>query len=231
MLEDCALAIGAKYYKKHVGLIGDVGVFSFYPVKHITTAEGGMVITSNLKLAKKIRLLRSFGINKIFSERSRGLYNCDHLGFNYRMSEIHASIGNEQLNKLPNFLKVRKKNFETLYKKLKDLKNISIIRSKNKNLESSNYCLSLILKNKLAKKRNIIIEELNKLGVGTSIYYPIPVPRMNYYKNKYGYKKTSFKNAEIISDNSISLPVGPHLKQNQMINIAKILISILKKYE
>ena len=98
IVEDCALALGAKYYNKHVGTIGDVGVFSFYPVKHITTAEGGMMILNNKALSKKIRLLRAFGVNKNFGQRKLpGIYDCEYLGFNYRMSEIHAAIGLEQL--------------------------------------------------------------------------------------------------------------------------------------
>ena len=72
---------------------------------------------------------------------------------------------------------------------------------------------------------------MNKEGLGTSIYYPHPVPRMNYYKNKYKYDKKNFKNATIISDNSIALPVGPHLKQNQIIKISKIINNILEHYE
>jgi dTDP-4-amino-4,6-dideoxygalactose transaminase len=111
IVEDCALALGAKYYNKHVGTVGDVGVFSFYPVKHITTAEGGMVILNNKKLATKIKLLRAFGVNKNFNQRKLpGIYDCEYLGFNYRMSEINAAIGIEQLKKLPTILK-KKKNF------------------------------------------------------------------------------------------------------------------------
>ena len=108
IVEDCALALGAKYYNNHVGTMGDVGVFSFYPVKHITTAEGGMMILNNKKLATKIRLLRAFGVNKNFNQRKLpGIYDCEYLGFNYRMSKIHAAIGIEQLTKLPTILQKR----------------------------------------------------------------------------------------------------------------------------
>jgi perosamine synthetase len=118
ILEDCALAIGARYNNKHVGTIGDVGVFSFYPVKHFTTGEGGIIITKNKRLSKKLKLLRAFGVNKTFSERKKGLYNSNYLGLNYRMSEIHAAIGCSQIKKLPSFLKQRKINFDLMYKKI-----------------------------------------------------------------------------------------------------------------
>mgnify|MGYP006091259347 FL=1 len=231
ILEDCALAIGAKYNQKHVGTIGDVGVFSFYPVKHITTAEGGMIITNNKSFAKKLRLLRAFGVNKTFSERKKGIYNCDYLGLNYRMSEIHASIGYIQMKKLNNFLKQRKKNFSLLEKKIRHNKNIRIIKSNKNSLVSSNYCLTAILKNKILKKRDEIMKKINQLGVGTSIYYPHPVPRMNYYKKKYGYQALKYRNAEIISDNSIAFSVAPHLKKDDISTISKIINNVLRLYD
>jgi ribokinase len=82
-------------------LFGDVGVFSFYPVKHMTTAEGGIIISKNKNLIKQLRLKKAFGVNKTFSERKiPGSYDCVTLGFNYRMSELNAAIGIEQVKKL-----------------------------------------------------------------------------------------------------------------------------------
>ena len=94
MLEDCALAIGARIDDVHAGLFGDVGCFSFYPVKHMTTAEGGMVITRSAELAVKLRHLRAFGVDRHMGERKiPGVYDVTALGFNYRMNEIEAAIG------------------------------------------------------------------------------------------------------------------------------------------
>lgn len=231
IVEDCALALGAQYYNKHVGTIGDVGIFSFYPVKHITTAEGGMVILNNKKLASKIKLLRAFGVNKNFHQRKLpGIYDCKYLGFNYRMSEIHAAIGIEQIKKLPIILKKRKILFLKYLENLKHIKGIKILQSKNiKNLNSSYYSLSFLLEKNLSKNRFNIIKLLNSYGIGTSIYYPHPVPRISYYKNKYKYNKKSYFNAEKISDNSISLSVSPYLTENNINYICeKIKISIKK---
>ena len=231
VLEDCALAIGAKYNQQHVGTIGDVGVFSFYPVKHITTAEGGMIITNKSSFAKKLRLLRAFGVNKTFSERSRGIYNANYLGLNYRMSEIHASLGCVQMKKINFFLNQRKKNFKLLDNKIKQNKNISILKSYDKKLISSNYCLTMTLKNRLSKKRDQIIKKINSYGLGTSIYYPHPVPRINYYKKKYGYNPKKYQNSEIISDSSISFSVAPYLRQKEILRIARIINQVLKFYD
>ena len=113
VLEDCALSLGAKIKKIHTGLYGDAGVFSFYPVKHITTAEGGIVITNNKNLAEKIKLQKAFGVDRSYSERKiPGMYDSKYLGFNYRMSEIHASIGVEQLKKISFFLRKRLENYK-----------------------------------------------------------------------------------------------------------------------
>ena len=119
LLEDCALSLGAKYKKIHTGLWGDAGVFSFYPTKQITSGEGGMIITNNKKIYDKIRIKKSLGVEQSFLERKiPGIYDTIDVGFNYRMSEIHAAIGIEQLKKFSHFLKLRKKNFFYLKKKI-----------------------------------------------------------------------------------------------------------------
>ncbi len=222
VIEDCALAIGSKISGKHVGLHGDFGVFSFYPVKQMTTGEGGMIISKNSKYIKKLRLKKAFGVNKIFSDRKTpGLYDCLDLGFNYRMSEIHCAIGIQQLNKIKKFLFLRKRNFSIMKKNLENLRLIKILNSNNKKLVNSNYCMTIILNKKISNKRTKIIKYLNSKGIGTSIYYPQPVPRMTYYKEKYNYKPNDYKNAEIISDNSIALPVGPHISTKEIIYICE----------
>ena len=149
------------------------------------------------------------------------------LGLNYRMSEIHASIGVEQIKKIKKFLKIRKRNFDFLIKKLKDIRNIKILKNKNKDFSSSNYCMSLILDKKISMKRSKIIRFLNNNGIGTSIYYPKPVPLMSYYKKKYKHKSVRFKNASIISDKSIALSVGPHISLKNLGYVSRTLKKII----
>ena len=228
ILEDCALSLGAKIQRKHTGLFGDAGVFSFYPVKHITTGEGGILITNNKKIAEKIKSKKAFGVDKNYNQRNYpGKYDVRELGLNYRMSEIHASIGVEQIKKIEEFLKIRKRNFNFLTKKLKNIKNIKILRNKNDNFLSSNYCMSVILDKKISMKRNKIIRFLNDNGIGTSIYYPKPVPLMSYYKKKYKHKSIGFKNASIISDKSIALSIGPHINLKNLSYVSRILKKII----
>ncbi len=213
IVEDCALALGSRINGVHVGLHGDVGSFSFYPVKHITTIEGGMVITNNKKIDDFIRRARSFGYNKK-KMKSNLLYDVDLLGYNYRMNEVEAIIGLAQLERLDHFLNKRVENFNYYVSKLEKIKNVHILRNYDLNSISSNYCITLILKKHLSKFRNQIVEELKKLGVGTSIYYPGPVPLFKYYKTKYNLKSRSFPNALCISNQSISFPTGPHIDKS-----------------
>ncbi len=232
VLEDCALSLGASFNKIHTGLLGDAGVFSFYPAKHITTGEGGVLITKNKKLFNRIKLLKSLGINKTFLERKTpGIYDVTEVGFNYRMSEIHASIGVKQIEKLNNFIKKRKKNFNFLKKNLQLNKHLYILDSANQKFKNSFYCMNVVLSKKLSKNRMRIIKYLNKRNIGTSIYYPQPVPRMSFYKKKYGYKQSDFLNSSIISDRSISLPVGPHLSLSDLRYISKNLLASVKKFQ
>jgi dTDP-4-amino-4,6-dideoxygalactose transaminase len=231
VLEDCALAPGTLLDGVHAGLHGDVGVFSFYPVKHLTTAEGGMVITKHADLAAKIRHLRAFGVDRNHSERKvPGMYDASALGFNYRMSEIHAAIGVEQMRKLPGFLERRRNNFERLQSEIADLGGCRVLPQPNEGrFTSSCYCLGLVLDEAAAARRSEIMERLTEVGVGTSIYYPQPVPRMSYYKNKYGYKPSDYGNAAIISDRIIALPVGPHLKEEDMFFVSQQLKKVWKE--
>ena len=220
--------MGAKYKKIHTGLWGDAGVFSFYPTKQITSGEGGMIITNNKKIYDKIRIKKSLGVSKSFLERKvSGIYDTIDVGFNYRMSEIHAVIGLEQLKKFPYFLKSRRKNFFYLKQKIEKIKNIKILFSKYKNSINAYYCMNILLLNKNLRERNLIITNLEKKNIGVSVNYPQPVPRMKYYKKKYGYKKNQFKNAEFISDKSISLPLGPHLTKKNLDHIVNSLKKIL----
>ena len=117
-----------------------------------------------------------------------------------------------------------------LKKNLSDLEEITILDSSNKTFKVSNYCMSVILKNSLAKKRNIIMEKLKKKGIGTSIYYPHPLPRLQYYQSKKVYNSSDFLNAETIADKSIALPVGPHLDTKDMKIISMELKSILRQF-
>jgi dTDP-4-amino-4,6-dideoxygalactose transaminase len=228
LLEDCALAPGAQLDGVHAGLHGDAGVFSFYPVKHLTTAEGGMIILKDGALAERLRLLKAFGVDRNHGERGLpGLYDVVALGFNYRMSEIHAAIGTEQVKKLPTFLAQRRENHDHLESKLGSVADVSVIpQPVNERFVSSHYCLGMMLDSNIAHQRPKIMDLLKDQGVGTSIYYPHPVPRLKHYEDRYGFDAERFVNAAAISDQIIALPVGPHLTVSDMGEVSEAVKSV-----
>jgi perosamine synthetase len=221
VVEDCALSLGSRFRGVHTGLLGDVGCFSFYPVKHITTAEGGMITTTRPELATKISRQKAFGVDRAHGDRKvPGVYDVTMLGFNYRMNEIEAAIGIEQMKRLDEILSVRERNYRALRRALSEIDEITLLETSNGDFQSSYYCLSILLNARLAALRFELVSKLNAAGVGTSVYYPKAVPDLTYYREKYGFAPGRFPNASWISDASIALPVGPHLNEDDMAYIA-----------
>lgn len=231
VVEDAALSLGATYKGVHTGLVGDVGCFSFYPVKHITTSEGGMFLTRHADIAARVQRLRSFGYDKQVGERTvPGHYDVDLLGYNYRLSEMACAIGVEQLKRLPGFLARRAENFAALYEALSGVEGIDIIKSHgDADRRGSHYCLTIVLADRLAERRREIIAGINGRGVGTSIYYPMPVGATKYYGGKNPKGADTWPNAQRISSQSIALPIGPHLVPGDMQTVAQAVKATLKE--
>lgn len=228
VIEDCATALGARYEERHVGLFGDAGCFSFYPVKHITTGEGGMFVTRHRSLAEAVSRLRAFGVDRTHTQRVvPGMYDVLTLGLNYRMSEMQAALGRTQLRRIEENLERRRSNFKALKQSLDGLRGLFVLDATNPDANSSYYCLSVVLEGGLAERRNEIVARLNAVGVGTSVYYPQPVPRMRYYRDKYGYDAARFTQAARISDYSVALPVGPHVDGSDIEYMADKLRNII----
>ena len=230
VIEDCALAVGTRWRGKHAGLFGDAAIVSFYPVKHITTGDGGMLVTRHADLAAKVAKARAFGVDRTFGERAiPGVYDVPTLGINYRMSDINAAIGRKQLERIGIMLARRQANFKRLKQGLSKLQNVAVLDAAGDHAQNSYYCLTAILDGDAGKRRDEVVKRLNAAGVGTSVYYPHPVPRLRYYREKYGYDRARFPNAERISDQCIALPVGPHVGEQDMDYIAQAFAEALKE--
>jgi perosamine synthetase len=222
VVEDCALSLGSRYRGIHTGLLGDAGCFSFYPVKHITTAEGGMITTKRPEIAATIARQKAFGVDRQHGDRKvPGVYDVTMLGFNYRMNEIEAAIGIEQVKRLDGILATRERNYRALHRALGEIDEISLLATGDGVFQSSYYCLAILLNRRFADLRFEFVSKLNAAGVGTSVYYPKAVPDLTYYREKYGFAPGSFPNASWISDASIALPVAPHLDEDDMAYIAQ----------
>lgn len=230
VVEDCAIALGTRYDGTHVGLLGDAGAFSFYPVKHITTGEGGMFVTRYPEVARRVHHWRAFGVDRSFDERTvPGLYEITTLGLNYRMSDINASLGRVQLRHLPGLIDLRRRNDARLRERLRGAAGVRVLDGSGPRVEHSPYCLSVVLEGALAPRRNAVLLRMKERGVGTSVYYPHPLPRAAYYQKKYGTSAASVPAATEISDCSVALPVGPHLSEADVDRVAREFIETLNE--
>jgi len=225
LVEDCALAVGARIEGTHVGLFGDAGCFSFYPVKHLTTGEGGLFVTRHPEVAKNVARLRAFGVDRSHTERAMpGMYDVPELGLNYRMSEMQAALGRAQMRRIGENLAGRAASFALLESLLADLPGVRVLDGAG----NSHYCLVAVLE---AASRNDVAARLKEAGIGTSVYYPHPVPRLQYYRERYGYEAGAFAEAARISDCSLALPVSWHVSEDDLRYIAASLRHALSKVE
>lgn len=224
VVEDCALAVGARVDGTHVGLFGHTGCYSFYPVKHITCGEGGMLVSKNAETVNRIADFRAFNYDRSApGPKVPGLYDVKGLGMNYRMSEMQAAMGRVQLTKIDDILARRKANFERLKSGVNTIPGVRILDTTESRLQNSHYCAIALLEGPLAQRRNDIALDLNARGIGTSVYYPHPVGRLSIYAKTYGYDPAEFPGAIAMADHTIALPCGPHLDVNDMDAIAESL--------
>ena len=220
VIEDACHGPLSEYKGKKLGTIGDIGCFSFFSNKNISTGEGGMLVTNNEEMAKKARLLRSHGMTTMSYQRATGhatSYDILELGYNYRMDDIRASIGVVQMKKLSDDLKkrinVRKRYIEQLSK----VKGIAVPFADNTEFVS-NYILPIVLKNSTSEKRDRIRENLHAAGIQTSVHYPA-VHKFSIYSQ---YKATLPK-TEYITDNEITLPMYGSLTNDEIDFIVETL--------
>ncbi|MBM3601749.1 MAG: DegT/DnrJ/EryC1/StrS aminotransferase family protein [Alphaproteobacteria bacterium] len=222
VVEDCAIALDATYGNRKVGTLGASGCFSFYPIKHITTIEGGMVTTNDSELAARVAQRKSFGYDKTVDKRTKpGIYDVTALGFNYRMNEVEAAVGLAQMDKLDRFQSARTRNYRELQAALQEVDEVTVFQPVRGKASSTHYCLNAVLPRDGSIDRDAVVADLNKQGVGTSVHYPGAVPLMTYYREKYGYKAGQFPVAEWLAAQTVSLPVGPHVEPGEPARIGR----------
>ncbi|MDD5618132.1 MAG: UDP-4-amino-4,6-dideoxy-N-acetyl-beta-L-altrosamine transaminase [Candidatus Omnitrophica bacterium] len=236
IIEDAAHALGAKYKGNMIGgcKYSDMAILSFHAVKHITTGEGGMVLTNNKKLYEKLALLRSHGITKSRKSlrRNQGgwYYEMQCLGFNYRLTDIQCSLGISQFKKIDYFLKRRREivdRYNEAFSKFEELK----LLEQNKSSKSSHhlYVLRFAL-NRFSVSKRRIFDEYRKLGILVNVHY-IPVYSHPYYKNL-GYKNGICPKAENYYREAITIPLFPKMTNSEIkrtIDVTRIIIKKLKK--
>ncbi len=210
---------------RKLGTIGDIGCFSFFSNKNISTGEGGMLVSNNSQYYEKAKLLRSHGMTSLSYERAKGhstSYDVVDLGYNYRMDDIRSSIGIVQLNKIENDLKKRAEVRKMYIKKLSKIKEI-IIPFEKYNEFSSNYIFPIVLKNSTCDKRDLIRTKLADAGIQTSVHYPA-VHKFSFYKDFH----TELPKTDYVADNLITMPMYANLKEDDIKYICEQIINFVQ---
>jgi len=210
IIEDCAQAHGTMWKGKKAGSFGDISAFSFYPTKNMTTGEGGIVLTDNSEFAQRSRLLINHGM-KI-------RYYHDIIGYNYRMTNIAASIGLCQLKKLPDMNKARFKNAVFYNEKIKN------ILLQPPHFDEGHVYHQYTIQVQEAR-RDDFVAYLESLKIGYGIFYPLTIPEQACYK-EYGFENNAAPEADSVKNKVISIPVHPLLTQNEL----DFIINALNKF-
>jgi perosamine synthetase len=211
VIEDAAQAHGALYNNKKTGSLGDMGCFSFYPTKNMTTSEGGMITTDNKEMAETARILRAHGESERYTHVT--------LGYNFRMTDIAAAIGVVQLNKLDKFNEKRIENANFLTNKINKINGIKApYVADNVKHVFHQYTVRVD-----KSKRDQLMDFLNNNGIGTGIHYPKPIYQQKLYQEM-GFA-VKCDEAENASSEVLSLPVHPSLKHEDL----EVIVNVLEK--
>jgi len=234
VIEDAAHAIDAEFKGKKVGNISDLTIFSFHPVKNMTTAEGGMVTTNNDDLNEKLLMFRTHGIskdaNKRFGKSGGYEYDMQYLGYRYNLSELHSALGIHQLKKLESFQKRRREIVKIYNKELQSIEGITIPYVRKDVKHSWHlYIIQLDIEN-LQVSRDHIFKALREENIGVNVHY-IPVHYHSYYQQKFGLKKGIVPNVEWLFPRIITIPLFPRMKDKDVYDVINALEKVLNYYK
>ena len=233
VIEDAAHALPTRYNGHLIGnLNSDATVFSFYANKTMTTGEGGMVLTHNSKIAERIKIMRSHGINRdafdrFTSKSASWYYEVISPGYKYNLTDLAASIGRVQLERLPKFLLKREKLAARYIDELKDLP-LTLPENPIDDNSHAWHLFVIRLEQSLNITRDTMVKMLNEENIGTSVHY-VPLHTHPYWKQRYGYKNSMFKVAQKAYENMISIPLFSSMTDNQQLRIIEALRKILLK--
>jgi len=234
IVQDSCHSLGAEYKGKKIGGFADATVFSFHPVKNITTGEGGAVVTNSKELYKRLRMFREHGITKVpeqlYSCPGEWHYEMQQMGYNYRLTDIQCALGLSQMKKLDKFIARRRKLMAWYREAFANFDAIQLLAEKADRKSAWHLCVAL-LHSDIAVHRKEIFSKLRRCGIGVQVHY-IPVYYHPYYQ-KLGFKKGLCPKAEKYFDRCLSLPLYPAMTEEQFektIMTVKKVIGTHKKY-
>lgn len=230
LVADACHSLGASYQGRPVGTLADLTVFSFHPVKHITTGEGGMVVTDRQELAAKMRRFRNHGLDRDHSEREKQgtwLYHMQDLGYNYRLSDLQCALGLSQLRRLPDFLARRREIARHYDKVFSGLAGLSLPRLR-KGVDHA-YHLYVVLLNLelLNQDREGVFRQLRAAGLGVNVHY-MPVYWHPFYQ-RLGISRGACPQAEAAYARLLTLPLYPAMTTQEMERVETAMTEVLEK--
>ncbi len=248
LIEDNCDALGAKYKGKFTGAFGDISTCSFYPAHHITTGEGGAVLTNKPLLKRIIASLRDWGrdcwcetgqdntCGKRFLQKFGNLpygydhkYVYSHIGYNLKATDMQAAIGVVQLDKLPKFMEARRKNFSLLYNHLKSYEDFFILPKWLKNTNPSWFGFPVLIKEDAPFTRNEIVEYLEGNKIATRMLFGGNLTRQPAYKNAKYRVGVDLKNTDLVMNNLFWLGVYPGLSHSMLSYIMEAMDNFFKE--
>ena len=240
LIEDCCDALGTTYDDKFVGTFGDISTLSFYPAHHITTGEGGAVLTNNLQLKKIIESFRDWGrdcycapgqsntCGKRFDWKLGDLpfgydhkYTYSHVGYNLKITDMQAAIGLAQLDRLPEFIKKRKENFQFLYEHLSSFEKYLILPNSVENSDSSWFGFPITVRDDVSFSKESLINYLSQKLVDTRPVFAGNLIKQPYFKNKIFKTGKTLSNTDKIMNQSFWIGVFPGLSTEMLEYVIK----------
>ena len=223
VIEDSAEMIGQTYNNRKCGSFGDISTFSFYANKHITTGEGGMILTNDKKLYEKCKSLRNLsfgsGVNR---------FNHDDIGWNYRMTNLQAALGCGQLKNIKKILKRKREIGRRYISILKNCKKIYIQPYKLKYAKNIFWVFGVLINKEIKISRNSIVNKLNKKNIQTRNFF-YPMHKQKIFKKMKVFSNTArYKNAEFLSENGFYLPSGLGITNSEIDYVGNTLFKILE---
>jgi len=231
ILEDAAHAFPTRLNGRMIGSFGDVTCFSFYANKTITTGEGGMLVTNDEELHKRVKTMRLHGINRDIWDRFTAKvpsweYDVVEAGYKYNMPDINAAIGLGQLEQAWEFRDERQRAVEYYLAYLSDLSMIDLPECKVPYEDHAWHIFPIVLNDQTKVVRNEFIEKMSEAGIGTSVHYK-PLHQMSYYKTRYSLKSEDYPNTEKTWKGNVSLPLFPYMKEDELNYVCKTIRKIL----
>ncbi|MBI2287839.1 MAG: UDP-4-amino-4,6-dideoxy-N-acetyl-beta-L-altrosamine transaminase [Chloroflexi bacterium] len=229
MIEDACHALGAEYRGRKLGSLADMTVFSFHPVKHITTGEGGMVLTNSQEFYEKLRTFRHHGIVKGNQDEGGWYYEIDNPGYNYRITDFQCALGISQLRKLDRFIKRRREIAARYSETFAGMKEV-ITPAAEKDVRAVYHIYVIQLRTELLRVgRKEVFEALRAENIGVNVHY-MPLHLHPFYQRTFGYKKGDYPKAETYYERAITLPIFPRMSDEDVQDVIEAVRKVVSYY-